>query len=84
MLTPHHKHVYDKTRIIVPNRHVAVCHTEAEEAIIGIPTSVCQPALSPLIRVRVDKESAKRFQSLTFFFHFAACDEKKARGVCVC
>lgn len=60
---------------------------EAEEAIIGIPTSVCQPALSPLVRVRVDKESAKRFQSHIphfFFFLFAACDEKKARSACVC
>lgn len=84
MLPPHHKHMYDKFIIVAPNRRVGVCHMEAEEAIIGIPTSVCQPALSPLVRVRVDKESAKRFQShiphfFFFFFPFAACDEKKAR-----
>ncbi len=85
MLPPHHKHVYDKFIIVAPNRRVGVCHMEAEEAIIGIPTSVCQPALSPLVRVRVDKESATRFQSHIphFFFSFAACDEKKARCVCV-
>lgn len=88
MPPPHHKHVYDKFIIAAPNRRVGVCHTEAEEAIIGIPTSVCQPALSPLVRVRVDKESAKRFQShiphFSSFFFFAACDEKKARCVCAC
>lgn len=80
----HHKHVYDKFIIVAPNRRVGVCHMEAEEAIIGIPTSVCQPALPPLVRVRADKESAKRFQShIPHFFFFAACDEKKARYVCV-
>lgn len=70
MLPPHHKHVYDKFIIVPPNRRVGVCHMEAEEAIIGIPTSVCQPALSPLVRVRVDKESAKRFQSHIPHFFF--------------
>lgn len=63
--------MYDKFIIVAPNRRVCVCHMEAEEAIIGIPTSVCQPALSPLVRVRVDKESAKRFQShIPHFFFF--------------
>lgn len=67
---------------------------EAEEAIIGIPTSVCQPALSPLVRVRVDKESAKRFQShIPHFFFFSSRPVTRRRRdlrvcvlviVCVC
>lgn len=59
---------------------------EAEEAIIGIPTSVCQPALSPLVRVRVDKESAKRFQShIPHFFFFSLRGLWREEGeICVC
>lgn len=86
MLPPHHKHVYDKFIIAAPNRHVGVCHMEAEEAVIGIPTSVCQPV--PLSSRQ--SESWQRMRQAfpiphpSLFFLFAACDEKKARSVCVC
>lgn len=62
---------------------VRVHHTEAEEAIIGIPTSACQPALSPLVTVRVDKESAERFQSHIPSL-FPRPVTRKRRDVCVC
>lgn len=67
MLTPHHKHVYDKFIIVAPNWRVGVCHMEAEEAIIGIPTSVCQPALSELTK---RAPSVSNPTSLTFFLFF--------------
>lgn len=81
---PLHKHVYDKFIIVTPNRRVGVCHMEAGEAVIGIPTSVCQPAFSPLVRVRVDKESAKRFQSHIPHFFSSRPVTRSRRDVCVC
>lgn len=81
---PLHKHVYDKFIIVTPNRRVGVCHMEAGEAVIGIPTSVCQPAFSPLVRVRVDKESAKRFQSHIPHFFSSRPVTRRRRDVCVC
>lgn len=79
LLAPHHKHMCDKS-IIAP---VAVheCDTEAEEAVIGVPASACQPARPPLVGVRVDKERAKHFQSHIphFFSLLQAVTKKKGK-----
>lgn len=88
LFSPHHKHMYDKFIIAALNRRVGVCHMEAEEAVIGIPTSVCQPVLSPPRQSESWQRERQAFpiphpSLLLFFFPlFAACDEKKARYVC--